>query len=170
MAMQEENVCESSQETEGCLPPQGVAHERSVVVGKELVQVVQGLERSSDHLVGKELHADDAGMELLPNKQMAGFEDDEIAQAQRSLHHSRRERPFLGEGNGRAMDRYVSGQVETALPPAFGCQTPVQVGFDRAKVPNIYPVDLELLVERAHLLAMEPDEVCAASPRLRGSV
>lgn len=43
-------------------------------------------------------------------------------------------------------------------------------GFDRPAKPNLYPVDLELLVERAGLLAMEPDEVFAALPRLRGSV
>jgi hypothetical protein len=33
---------------------------------------------------------------------------------------------------------------------------------------NLYGVDLDVLVERAHLLGLTPDEVRRALPRLRG--
>jgi hypothetical protein len=34
---------------------------------------------------------------------------------------------------------------------------------------NLYPVDLDILVERAALLGLEPEQVIAALPRLRGN-
>ena len=41
-------------------------------------------------------------------------------------------------------------------------------GLAEPKVPNLYPVDLDLLVERSRLLGMEPEDMVAALPKLRG--
>lgn len=43
-------------------------------------------------------------------------------------------------------------------------------GLDRPTAPGLYPADLEVLVERAERLGLEPEVVRAALPRLRGSV
>lgn len=119
MAAKHENVRELAKKAKGSLPCHGVAHQRAAAVRMELVQVIEGLERAPDHLVGKEmrwLHPNDASMKLLPNAQMAGFENDEVSEVQGSRDDSGRVRPFLGKCRGREMDRNVSGQVETALP------------------------------------------------------
>lgn len=113
-----------------------------------------------------------------------------FAETQQRLHHASNARPdawqgFLGAGDPilrslffQARDRLKSARSPLApkgardftqwvlerIAPRDVC------GFDRPRKPNLYPVDLELLVERAHLLAMDPDEVFAALPRLRGSV
>ncbi|MEM9595399.1 MAG: FAD-dependent oxidoreductase [Acidobacteriota bacterium] len=41
-------------------------------------------------------------------------------------------------------------------------------GLDRPAAPNLFPVDLDILVERADLLGLRPEAVSAALPRLRG--
>ena len=112
-----------------------------------------------------------------------------FAETQQRLHQSSAARPdawqgFLGAGDPvlrslffQARDRLKSAKSPLA-PRGARDFTPWVLeriaprdlcGFDRPKMPNLYPVDLELLVERAELLAMEPAEVFAALPRLRGS-
>ena len=41
-------------------------------------------------------------------------------------------------------------------------------GLDSPESPNIYPVDFDVLVKRSRLLGMEPEEMVAALPKLRG--
>lgn len=113
-----------------------------------------------------------------------------FAETQQRLHQSSASKPdawqgFLGAGDPilrslffQARDRLKSAKSQLAPKGARDFTSWVieriaprdLCGFDRPKQPNLYPVDLDLLVQRAHLLAMEPDEVFAALPRLRGSV
>lgn len=44
------------------------------------------------------------------------------------------------------------------------------VGLTSPKTPNLYPVDLNILVERSRLLGMEPAEMAASLPKLRGDL
>ena len=41
-------------------------------------------------------------------------------------------------------------------------------GLASPKIPNLFPVDLDLLVERSRLLGLEPEDMIAALPKLRG--
>lgn len=43
-------------------------------------------------------------------------------------------------------------------------------GLASPSVANLYPVDLDILIERSHLLGLDPEEVVAALPRLRGEL
>ncbi|MDA8017581.1 MAG: FAD-dependent oxidoreductase [Thermoanaerobaculia bacterium] len=43
-------------------------------------------------------------------------------------------------------------------------------GLDQPAVPNVFPLDLELLVRRAHRMGLEPDVVRARLDRLRGQL
>ncbi len=43
-------------------------------------------------------------------------------------------------------------------------------GLASPSTPNLYPVNLDLLIERSHLLGLEPEEIVAALPRLRGEL
>lgn len=112
------------------------------------------------------------------------------AEIQQRLHQSAVSKPdawqgFLGAGDPilrslifQARDRLKASR--SPLAPKGAKDFPSWVieriaprdlcGFDRPKQPNLYPVELDHLVQRAHLLAMEPDEVFAALPRLRGSI
>jgi len=113
-----------------------------------------------------------------------------FAETQQRLHQSSAARPdawqgFLGAGDPilrslffQARDRLKAAKSPLAPKGAKDFTSWVVeriaprdlCGFDRPKMHNLYDVDLNLLVERAHLLAMEPGEVFAALPRLRGSV
>ncbi|MEM8933469.1 MAG: FAD-dependent oxidoreductase [Acidobacteriota bacterium] len=44
------------------------------------------------------------------------------------------------------------------------------VGLDTPAVRNLHPADLDILIRRSHLLGLQPEEVFAALPRLRGEV
>jgi FADH2 O2-dependent halogenase len=112
-----------------------------------------------------------------------------FAETQQRLHQSSAAKPdawqgFLGAGDPilrslffQARDRLKSAKSPLAprgardfVPWVLERIAPRDLcGFDRPQKPNLHPVDLNLLVERAHLLAMEPDEVFAALPRLRGA-
>lgn len=92
--------------------------------------------------------------------------------------------PFLGAGDPllrevlREAERRLAAALADAGPEAdaaFGrwmgeAIAPRDlVGFDVPGRDGLHPVDLDLLVARAHLLGLGPDEVRAALPRLRGA-
>jgi len=113
-----------------------------------------------------------------------------FAETQQRLHQTSSSRPdawqgFLGAGDPvlrslffQARDRLKSAKSLLAprsakdfTPWVLERIAPRDVcGFDSKRKNNLYPIDLETLVERADLLGMEPAEVFAALSRLRGTV
>jgi FADH2 O2-dependent halogenase len=92
--------------------------------------------------------------------------------------------PFLGAGDPLLEE--VLGEAERRLGATLAHPTPEAdaafrdwmvraiaprdlVGFDLPGRGGLHPVDLELLVARAHLLGLDPAQVRAALPRLRGA-
>ncbi len=93
--------------------------------------------------------------------------------------------PFLGAGDPehealfmQARNRVHQIVTGSGLPPAASCDfrswileqiAPFNIaGFDRGAVANSYPVDLDLLVDRASLLGLTRDTLRSRLPRLRG--
>ena len=83
---------------------------------------------------------------------------------------------FLGASDARRVDifatteqRLAAGEGRRILPWLRQALAPYDaIGLDLPGRRNLYPVDLDTVVERAHRLDLERREIVAALPRLRG--
>ena len=88
MSPQENNIGEATDDAERRFPLDGVAHERGIAIGFELVHVTQPFEGAVDHLIDKAMRpieASDFGDEALPDAKMTPFERDQIAELEQSV-------------------------------------------------------------------------------------
>ncbi len=97
MAAQEEAIGKASDDAEGRLPFECVAHGRNAVVKLEFVKVAQPSKRALNHLVVKAMRAvkrGDPRDEALLDAKVAAFEGDQIAKFEQPFGTPRRDDAF----------------------------------------------------------------------------
>ena len=97
VAAQEEAVGKASDDAEGRLPFECVAHGSDAVVKLEFVKVAQPFERALNHLVFKTTGAVERGDpcdEALLDAKMAAFEGDQVAKFEQAFGSPRRDDSF----------------------------------------------------------------------------
>ena len=123
VAAQEEAVGEASDDAEGRLPFECVAHGSDVVVKLEFVKVAQPFKRALNHFVVETMGAVERGDpsdEALLDAKVAAFEGDQVAKFEQAFGSPRRDDSFRRKRRRFAVGVYIARQVETEFDRARG--------------------------------------------------